>query len=141
MRRKTNRQCEFDFPPSNLQLTNEYYEKYEAVSTILDASSRILDLVHRDLKETLEAENARSGDGGNFEYTSDTVLRVLVCQIIEGLSLRGIVIRVDDSHYLRRFVRIYHRPMMDYTTFCKLKNCIRPETWKKVNEVLRSRKR
>jgi IS5 family transposase len=26
--------------------------------------------------------------------------------------------------------------MMDYTTLCKLKNCIRPETWKKINETL-----
>ena len=136
MRRKTNRQREFDFPPSNLQLTNEYYEKYEAVSTILEANPRILDLVHSDLKEALESENSRDGDGGNFEYTSDTVLRMLVCQIIEGLSLRAIVIRVDDSHYLRRFVRIYNGPMMDFTTLSKLKNCIRPETWKKVNEIL-----
>ena len=26
--------------------------------------------------------------------------------------------------------------MMDFTTFCKLKNCIGPATWKKVNEAL-----
>ena len=136
MRRKVNPQHELDFQPSNLKLTSEYYEKYERVSTILDANERILDLVHRDLEQALESENSPNGGGADFEYTSDNVLRMCVCQIIEGLSLRAIVVRVDDSHSLRRFVRIYNGPMMDFTTFCKLKNCIRPETWKKVNEVL-----
>ncbi len=30
MRSRFNRQPELDFHPSNLQLTNEYYEKYES---------------------------------------------------------------------------------------------------------------
>ena len=136
MRTKINPQHELDFQPSNLKLTNEYYEKYEAVSTILDENPRIVGLVHEDLKDALESNAARDRDGGSFRYTSDTALRVLVCQIIEGLSLRGIVIRIDDSHCLRRFVRIFDGPMMDFTTLCKLKNCIRPATWKKVNRVL-----
>jgi IS5 family transposase len=75
-------------------------------------------------------------EGGGFRYTSDTVLRILMCQTIEGLSLREIVIRIDDSHFLRQFVRIYSGPMMDFTTLCKLKNHISPTTWKKVNELL-----
>ncbi len=57
-------------------------------------------------------------------------------QIIQGDSLRDIVIRIDDSNYLRRFVRIYSGPMMDYTTLCKLKNCISAKTWRKVNKAL-----
>jgi IS5 family transposase len=47
-----------------------------------------------------------------------------------------VVIRIDDSHYLRRFVRIDSRSMMDYTTLDKLKNAISAETWKKVNREL-----
>lgn len=136
MRRKINRQAELDFQPSNLQLTNEYYEKYEAVSTVLDQSPRIVDLVHRDLKDALESETSDDNRSGIFKYTSDTMLRILICQIIEGLSLRRIVIRIDDSHYLRRFVRIFSGPMMDFTTLCKLKNCISPKTWKKLNDAL-----
>ncbi|GAG05386.1 unnamed protein product [marine sediment metagenome] len=66
-------------------------------------------------------------EGSKFKYTSDTVLRIVVCHIIEGGSLRDIIIRIDDSHFLRRFVRIYNGPMMDFTTFSKLKNCIRPK--------------
>ena len=34
------------------------------------------------------------------------------------------------------FVRIYNRPMIDFTTLCKLKNDIKPQTCKKVNELL-----
>ena len=46
MRSKINRQSELNFHPSNLQVTNEYYEKYETASTILDENPKILDLVH-----------------------------------------------------------------------------------------------
>ena len=136
MRPKVNRQPELDFQPSNLKLTNAYYKKYEAVSTILDENPEIVDLIHTELKDALKSATSKDRSGKNFQYTSDTVLRILICQIIEGLSLRGIVVRIDDSYFLRRFVRIDSGPMMDYTTLCKLKNCISPETWKKVNEAL-----
>jgi IS5 family transposase len=136
MRRKVNSQGELDFHPSNLKLTNEYYEKYEAISKVLDEHPKILDLVHQHLKMALSACTLEDSAAGRFEFTSDTVLRILICQIVEGLSLRDAIIRVDDSHYLRRFVRLYTRPMMDFTTLCKLKNCITPETWKKVNHAL-----
>ena len=136
MRRKINCQAELDFRPSNLSITNEYYEKYQAVSTLLDENPKVIDLVHKDIKDALESETSDDGHGGTFKYTSDTTLRILMCQIIEGLSLRETVIRIDDSHYLRRFVRVYTGPMMDFTTLCKLKNCISADTWNKVNEAL-----
>ncbi len=136
MRPKVKRQRELDFQPSNLKVTNEYYKKYEAVSAVLDENPRILDLVHQDLKDALKSATSKDRSGKNFQYTSDTVLRILICQIIEGLSLREIVIRIDDSHFLRRFVRIDSGPMMDYTTLCRLKNRISPKTWKEVNKAL-----
>lgn len=43
---------------------------------------------------------------------------------------------VDDSRYLRRFVRIYDGPMLDFTTLNKLENAMRPETWKTINIAL-----
>ncbi len=136
MRRKINCQAELDFRPSNLSVTNEYYEKYQAVSTLLDENPKVIDLVHKDIKDALESETSDDSHGGTFKYTSDTTLRILMCQIIEGLSLGETVIRIDDSHYLRRFVRVYTGPMMDFTTLCKLKNCISADTWNKVNEAL-----
>ena len=135
MRRKINRQSELDFKPSNLKVTNKYYQQYEAVSMLLDTNPEILNLVHKELKQTLDSLNLENPDG-NCKYTSDTVLRILICMIIEGLSLRRIVVRIDDSHILRRFVRIFDGDMMDYSNLCRLKNQISPQTWKKMNQAL-----
>jgi IS5 family transposase len=136
LRPQIDLQDELDFQPSNLKVTNEYCSKYEAVSMILDENRKIIDVVHRDLHKPLEEATVQHSDGSRFQYTSDTVLRIFLCQIIEGASLREIVIRVDDSSFLRRFVRIYNGPMMDYTALCKLKNAMSPGTWKQINRLL-----
>ena len=136
MRPKKNTQSELNFQPSNLRITNDYYAKYDAISAILDDNPGIVDTIHNDLAQALEEASLENRHGAKFKYTSDTVLRILLCQIIEGCSLREIVIRVDDSNFLRFFVRIFNGPMIDFTTLCKLKNHIKPETWKQVNELL-----
>ena len=136
LRSKINTQSEFNFQPSTLQITNEYYAKYEAISALLDEHPEITDAVHADLAEALEDAAVRDGRGAKFKFTSDTILRIVLCQIIEGASLRQIVIRVDDSSFLRHFVRICNGPMIDFTAYCKLRNCIRPQAWKKVNDIL-----
>lgn len=56
--------------------------------------------------------------------------------MIEGASLREIVVRVDDSNFLRRFCRFGPDKMMGHTLFCTLRNAIRPETWKTINKLL-----
>ncbi len=135
MRRKINNQVEFDFQPSTLDVTNEYYSRYERISRILDETPEIVQRVHRDLEKILKKKK-HSDPGRECEFSSDTVVRIVICQIIEGTSLRDTVVRIDDSNYLRRFVRIYNGPMMSFTTFCELKNAIRSKTWKKINEAL-----
>ena len=136
MRTKKNTQSELNFQPSNLEITNEYYAKYGRISAVLDDNPGIVEAIHNDLDEALEEAAVEDRHGAKFKYTSDTVLRILLCQIIEGCSLREIVIRVDDSNFLRFFVRICNGPMIDFTTFCRLKNRIKPQTWKQVNELL-----
>jgi len=136
LRPKINTQSELNFQPSNLEITNKYYAKYDAISAILDENPEIVNTIHIDLTEALEEAVVEDRHGAKFKYTSDTVLRILLCQIIEGCSLREIVIRIDDSNFLRSFVRIFNGPMIDFTTFCRLKNRIKPETWKQVNELL-----
>ena len=136
LRRKKDSQLPLEFQPSHLKVTNDYFARFEAVSKILDDNLQVVDLVHRDLKQALKSGNQRRGGGRPFGYTSEHVLRILLCQCIEGAALRDIVIRIDDSTYLRRFVRIHHGPMMDFSTLCTLKNLIRPETWKRVNQAL-----
>ena len=136
MRPKINTQDEFNFQPSNLKVTNDYYAKYEAISVILDENPEIIDMIHRDLASALEEIVAQDQRGAKYKFTSDTILRIVLCQIIEGCSLREIIIRIDDSNFLRRFVRIFNGPMIDFTAYCKLRNQIRPETWKNVNGLL-----
>ena len=134
MRRKMNNQVEFDFQPSTLHVTNEYYSRYERISRIIDETPEIVEIVHRDLKKILKKKSHRD-PGRECEFSSDTVVRIVICQITGRTSLRDTVVRIDDSNYLRRFVRIYNGPMMSFTTFCELKNAIRSKTWKKINEA------
>ena len=135
MRMKRNTQDEFDFQPSTLKITVEYFDRYEKIARILDENPQIVELVHRDLNKLLKNANRR-GPGPKCQITSETVLRMLICQVVEGESLRGTVIRIDDSNYLRRFVRIFNGGMIDFSTFCILKNAIRPKTWKRINDLL-----
>ena len=136
MRPTKNTQSELNFQPSNLEITNEYYAKYDAISAILDENPAMVDAIHNDLAQTLEDVAVVDKHGAKFKYTSDTILRIVLCQIIEGCSLRQVVIRIDDSHFLRFFVGIYNGPMIDFTAFCRLKNQIKPQTWKQTNELL-----
>jgi len=136
LRAKRVNQRGLDYSASNLKITNKYYARYEAVSTVLDQVPKLLELVHGDLKESLKGVNRESRGGRRHQYTTDNVLRTLICQVLEDASLREIVVRIDDSNFLRRFTRFDNGPMMDYTTLCILKNAIRPETWQAVNRVL-----
>ena len=134
MRPKFEAQREFEFPTSNLKLTREYYAKYEAISKTLDANPEIIDRAHRDLRSALITSNGSRPV--RVRFTTEHVLRLLVVQALEGLSLRQVVVRVDDSPSLRQFIRLGMKPMMDFTTFDKLKNALRPKTWKKINHLL-----
>ena len=132
MRAKKIAQPELDFDPPSLKITQAFYSKYDRISLLLDENPAILDLIHGDLEllaEMMEGE-------GRARYASDTVLRLCVCQVVEGLSLRETIVRVDTCGALRRFVRIDSGPMMDYSTFCRLRNVITPETWRTINQTL-----
>jgi IS5 family transposase len=134
LRPKFEAQREFEFPTSNLKLTREYYAKYGAISKILDANPEIVDLAHRDLRCALIASNGSRP--ARVRFTTEHVLRLLIVQSLEGLSLRQTVVRVDDSPALRQFIRLGMKPMMDFTTLDKLKNALRPVTWKKIHCAL-----
>lgn len=137
MRRKRDTQGWLGFQESTLKVTSDYFAKYESISGWLDQTPEILDLVHRDTRSALSSVRAADGRRRtSFRYTSEQVLRLCVAQVIEGVSLRGIVVRVDDSRYLRVFTRIYDGPMMDFSTLDRIRNAIRPATWKRINDAL-----
>lgn len=124
-------QPELYFDPPSLKITEQFYSKYERISQLLDENPGVLDLVHGDLEPLAEIDAP-----GRARYASDTVLRLVVCQIVERLSLRETIVRVDTCTALRRFVRVDFNTMMDYSTFCRLRNAIRPATWHKLNRAL-----
>ncbi len=132
MRAKIVAQPELNWNPPTLKITQEYFDKYDRISELLDENPGILDRVHGDLESLAE----RVAGEGRSLYASDTVLRLCVCQMIEGLSLRQTTIRVEPCEALRRFIRIDSGSMMDYSTFCRLRNGITPETWQRVNRIL-----
>jgi len=138
LRPRFNNQMQFRFQPApTLKITRRYYDKYQRIDAILTAQPQLVDLIHRDVAEPLECERAPDAASEDcYKCSSETLLRIVICQILEGCSLREIVVRIDDSDFLRRFVRIHNDPMIDYTTFCRLRNRITPQTWKWVNDAL-----
>jgi IS5 family transposase len=137
MRRAKDDQGTFDFQPATLELTHEFYERYRQIDAVLGEEPEILRRVHADLRKHLERTNRERNR--RCDYTSDNVLRLAVCQVIEGASLREIIVRVDDSNFLRRFCRFGPDKMMGHTLFCTLRNAIRPQTWKALNRLLAKR--
>ncbi len=134
MRRAKDGQGTFDFQPAKLKLTCEYQERYRRIDDLLREVPEVLRRVHADLRKALERANRERTR--RCQYTSEHVLRLAICQIMEGASLREIVVRVDDSNFLRRFCRFGPDKMMGHTLFCSLRNSIRPKTWKAVNKLL-----
>ena len=138
MRPKLNNQPQFQFQTApTLKITECYYGRYDRIDMILTGHPKLVNLIHRDVAEPLGCERAPDATGeDSYKCSSETVLRIVICQTIEGCSLREIVVRIDDSEFLRRFVHIYNDPMIDYSTFCRLRNRITPETWKQINNTL-----
>jgi IS5 family transposase len=129
---------QFRFQPApTLKITQRYYAKYQRIDAILTAHPQLVDLIHRDVAEPLECERAPDAASEDcYSCSSETLLRIVICQIIENCSLREIVVRIDDSDFLRHFVGIHNDPMIDYSTFCRLRNRITPQTWTRVNDAL-----
>src|SRR3970040_2486759 len=125
IRIKLNPQELLDFSPAHLKATRDYHQKYQAVDRILAETPKILTLFHRDVSRVL----SKAGRKRRAHFTSDHLLRAILVMEIGGLPYRETVVRIDDSHFLRRFVRVYDGEVMDHTLLCKAYKAIAPETW------------
>jgi len=114
-----------------VKVVREYWAKYEAMGRILDANPRVLDIAHRDFDKSLS--QSEYGRGG---YTSEQILRSIVVMFIEEKSYRDTVILVENSDFLRNFIKLGNKEMMDYTFLCKAFTALSEETWKSVNGAL-----
>ena len=101
MRTKSTKQQYLDFSgKSRLKVVNEYREKYKIISQLLDNNPQLFSLVHQDLAKML----SQSKRGRKSEYTSEQILRSLIVMFIEQDSFRQVVIRIENSEFLRHFV-------------------------------------
>ena len=133
MRRKKEAVLCFESCDDGLpKVVRDYRARYRAISQVLDANGEILSAVHKDLQELSEGDSTgREGD-----YTSENILRALIVQHLEGLPFREAVIRIGSEPFLQDFLRMRKRPVMDYSFLNKCFLAIRPQTWKRVNELL-----
>jgi IS5 family transposase len=110
----------------------EYCEDYVAISQVLDASPDILDAFHEDVKRL--SQGGRRGREG--DYTSENLLRALIVQSVEGLSLRKTVVKIGTTPFLQDFLRLRKKVAMDHTFLDKCRLAIRPATQRKLNEIV-----
>ena len=132
MRTKTVRQMYLDYtlPSSSTKVVAAYREKYAALNELLLANPAVLDLVHADFCRWLSS----SDTGRESRYTSDEILRTLVVMFVEQDSYRDVVVRIENSEFLRGFVGFgFVKPMMDFSFVGKAFAALSEETWKAVN--------
>jgi len=96
-------------------------------------NSEILQLAQGDFEKWL-SESTR---GRKSKYTTEEILRSLMVMFVEGDSCRDVVIRIDGSDFLRRFVGIgTSKPMMDSSFLSRALSALQPETVAAMNRVL-----
>jgi IS5 family transposase len=133
MRTKSTKQQYFDFArKSRLKVVNEYRKKYKILSQLLNKNPRLVSLVHQDLAKML----SKSNSGRKSEYTSEQILRSLIVMFVEQNSYRKVVIHIENSEFLRNFVGLGIKPMMDYSFLNKAFVILGDRTWKIMNKVL-----
>jgi IS5 family transposase len=132
LRQKTINQEYLDFSgKSNLKVVREYRAKYEAIGQVLEANPRIVDIAHKDFIRVLST--SKNGRGG---YTSEQMLRSIIVMFTEAKDYRDTVISVENSEFLRSFIKLGNKEMMDYTFLCKAFTALTEETWGAINGAL-----
>jgi len=133
MRQKAEAVLSFESSDEGLpKVVRQYRGRYRAISQVLDANPEILAVVHKDLAK-LSQGGVR---GRNGDYTSENILRALMVQHLEGLPFRETVIRIGSDPFLQDFLRMRKRAVMDFTFLDKCFLAIRPQSWRRVNELL-----
>jgi hypothetical protein len=130
MRNKIHIQPCISFPSRVPQIVVQFQERYNRIGQILDENPAILEAVHADLSKPCSATGRQS------TFSSEQFLRMIVVKVIEGLPLRGVIIRVSDSDFLRNFTRIFSGEMMGFAELDMAIKNITPETWEKINTLL-----
>ena len=120
MRTKQDPQAQIEFQARDgARATVKYFARYEQISALLDRHPEILAAVHQDLEAPLAALRKLSQPGRPGKFTSETVFRMVLVKLVESLSFRDVVIRIDDSSRLRAFTRLGNDPMRCLSGSCR----------------------
>lgn len=102
------------------------------MSQLLEDNPPLLSLVHRDLAKML----SQSKQGRKSRYTSEQILRSLIVLFVERISFRRVVVHIENSEFLRHFVGLGVKPMMDFTFLDRAFCVLSEQTWEAMNGVL-----
>ena len=102
------------------------------MSQLLEDNPRLVSMVHQDLAKML----SQSKRGRKSQYTSEQILRSLIVLFIEQTSFRRVVVCIENSEFLRHFVGLGVKPMMDYSFLDKAFCVLSEQTWEAMNGVL-----
>ena len=124
---------DFTLPSSSTKVVAAYRRKYASLNELLLANPGVLDLVHVDFCRWLST----SDKGRESGYTSEEILRALVVMFVEGDGYRDVVVRIENSDFLRSFVGLgFCKGMMDFSFLGKAFAALSEETWQAVNRSL-----
>ena len=102
------------------------------MSQLLEENPQLLSLVHRDLAKML----SQSKQGRKSRYTSEQILRSLIVLFVERISFRRVVVHIENSEFLRHFVGLGVKSMMDFTFLDRAFCVLSEQTWEAMNGVL-----
>ena len=133
MRTKFAPQLYIDFSGrSSLKVVNQYRAKYKRMSEILRANPLIVFLAHRDWSKMLSTSRAGRKSG----FTSEQILRVLIVMFVEQDSYRQVVVRIENSEFLKHFVGLGPKQMMDFSFLSRAMGILSKATVDAMNDVL-----
>ncbi len=111
--------------------SREYQAKYQKINQRLINNPGILDAIHKDLKVM------RTPQGRSSHYSSDMILRMLIVNIIEMLSWRDTIVRIENDMVLRNFIGAgFSGKFPNSSYLCGANKFVEEKTWKKINDVL-----
>lgn len=112
-------------------IVQQVHEKYNRIDRILQENPEILTAVHKDLKSYGDSSSRRES-----AFSTEQVLRMLLVKCIEQLTFRDLIIRVNESDFLRNFTLIGMGKIMSFGFVNGASKLINEATWNKINLIL-----
>jgi IS5 family transposase len=123
MRRKFNPQMNLFSPIARSSIVKEL----EQISTILDATPTVMDLVFQDLIKTRRPDTGREG------MTAEQVLRCAILKQYRELTYEELAFHLEDSDAFRSFSRLDMGQYPSKSILQENIKAIREETWEAIH--------